>query len=248
MAKPAARELTSRRVAQDIAQEIYDRGLKPGDKYLPEADALKKHGVARGTLREALRYLEIQGVLRVRSGPGGGAVVDRPGWPHLASTIALLLQFAHAPFRTVLQARSVIEPGMAELAARNATDYEVNAMADDLDAIGKSIGVHRRYVETYARFWRRLAESTHNPLLAFLSPALRAIVDSAGFVPNELYRAETLERLRRVHAAVAARDAEGARLAMRALEDEFERRLTTGYPRQMERVVAWSDLMAQREP
>jgi DNA-binding FadR family transcriptional regulator len=234
------------RLAQEIVQTIYEKRMKPGDKYLSEADGLRHHNVARGTYREALRFLEIQGVLDIRAGSGGGPVIAQPDWTNLASTVALLLQFSDAPMQTVLDARTAIEPGMAELAALNATEDEVGAMARDLDEIEEQIGNYKKYSAAYLRFWDHLAQSTHNALLAFLSPALRSIVESAGFVPNELYRMETLGRLHRIHDAVARHDAEGARDAMRDLELEFLDRLTKGYPRQMHRVVAWSDLDINR--
>jgi DNA-binding FadR family transcriptional regulator len=242
--KPGRKEKAAVGLAQDIVQAMYESRMKPGDRYLSEAEAQRKHGAARNTLREALRFLEMQGVLSVRAGPGGGPEVGRPSWPHLASTIALLLQFADAPFRTVIEARAVTEPGMVELAARNATEAEIAELARDLDAIEADLGVFRLFTIAYQRFWLHLAESTHNPLMAFLSPALRAIVDSGGFAPNEVYRGEILARLREIHALIAARDSEGARLKMVDLERSFLDRLNEGYPRQMDRVVAWSDLRA----
>jgi GntR family transcriptional repressor for pyruvate dehydrogenase complex len=250
MAKTRAprKEKAALRLAQEIVHAMYENGLTPGDKYFSEAEALRRHGVARATLREALRFLEMQGVITMRAGPGGGSVVGRPGWPNLASTLALLLQFDQAPFHTVLEARTALEPGMAELAARNATDDEIARMGKDLDDVEANLGAFRLWSEAYQRFWRCLAESTHNPLIAFLSPALRALVDSGGFVPNELYRAETLRRLRGIHAHMAARDPERARLAMVELEAEFHRRIAEGYPRQMDRKVAWSDLDLTRPP
>jgi DNA-binding FadR family transcriptional regulator len=248
MAKSRAprKEKAALRLAQEIVQAMYENGMAPGDKYFSEAEALRRHGVARATLREALRFLEMQGVITMRAGPGGGSVVGRPGWPNLASTLALLLQFDRAPFRSVLEARSALEPGMAELAAQNATDEEVAQMATDLDDIEANLGAFRPWSQAYQRFWRHLAESTHNPLIAFLSPALRALVDSGGFAPNELYRAETLGRLRGVHRTLVARDPAAARTAMSKLEAEFQRRIAEGYPRQMDRKVAWSDLDLSR--
>jgi GntR family transcriptional regulator, transcriptional repressor for pyruvate dehydrogenase complex len=235
-------EKASERLALEIVQTIYETKMQPGDHYLSEAEALRTHGVARSTYREALRFLEIQGVVRVRNGPGGGPVISQPGWPHLASSVALLLQFANAPMQAVMEARNAIEPGMAEMAAANADDNDILAMDRDLAEIEETVGNYKRYVVAYMRFWNHLAQSTHNELLAFLCPALRSIVDSAGFVPNELYRLETLKRLRVIHAAIAEHDATGARDAMRNLELEFLNRLTEGYPQQMKRVVAWSDL------
>lgn len=142
----------------------------------------------------------------------------------------------------MLDARIVLEPGVARMAAARATPEDIGAMADDLDAIERGLGDHRTFSPAYRQYWDHLARSTHNAFLAFLSPALRAIVNSAGFVPNELYRAETLVRLRGVHAAIADHDEDGAAAAMTELELEFLDRLSTGYPRQVARVVAWSDL------
>ncbi len=123
--------------------------MQPGDQYLSEAEALRVHGVARSTYREALRFLEIQGVVKVRIGPGGGPVICHPGWPHLASSVALLLQFANAPMQSVMEARNAIEPGMAEMAAQNAEDDDIAAMEADLAEISETVGNYKRYAVAY---------------------------------------------------------------------------------------------------
>jgi GntR family transcriptional repressor for pyruvate dehydrogenase complex len=229
-------------LAREMVQTIYDSGMKPGDRYLSEAEGLRRHKVGRGTYREALRFLELQGVIVMRSGPTGGAEIGQPDWHNLASTVALLMQFADAPLGAILEARIAIEPGMAELAAQRASDDEIEDMAAKLLAVEVEIGHFPKWSAAYNAYWRALAESSHNPLLASLSPALRTIVNSGGFVPNEPYRVEVLERLRRVHAAIAAHDPAAAREAMLELELEFQRRLTDGYPRQLERVVCWPEV------
>ena len=128
------------------------------------------------------------------------------------------------------------------MAAMYATPADIDAMAKDLAEIEAQIGNFKKFSPAYPQYWNHLAESTHNSFLMFMSPALRAIVNSAGFVPNEPYRVETLGRLRLIHSAVAKHDVEAAAAAMIELEFEFFDRLSTGYPRQIERVVAWSDL------
>jgi GntR family transcriptional repressor for pyruvate dehydrogenase complex len=232
----------AQRLAQEIVATIAETGMRPGDRYLNEADAIERHGVARSTYREALRYLEIQGVVDMRVGPGGGAEIRQPGPDQLASSLALLLQFADAPLRSVLEARQAIEPGMAEMAARAATDDDLATMAAALTEIDAALGDYPRFVAAYHRFWTAFADATHNPLLRLLGPALRAIVDSAGFVPNETYRAETLSRLLALHAALMAGSETAARAAMLGVDLAFLDRLTTGYPRRVEQIVAWSDL------
>src|ERR1700761_327644 len=79
-------------LAQRIVGEITDQNLAPGTLLLPEREMLQRYGVARGTLREALRFLEIQGVLTIKPGPSGGPTVNTPDPRSLASAIALLLQ------------------------------------------------------------------------------------------------------------------------------------------------------------
>jgi DNA-binding FadR family transcriptional regulator len=225
-----------------MVQAIYDNGLKPGDRYLSEADGIRRHKVGRGTYREALRFLEHQGVIVMRSGPTGGVEIGRPDWHNLASTIALLMQFADAPLRSILEARLAIEPGMAELAARNATDDEITDMAAKLDTVDAEVGRYARWSPAYNAYWLALASSSHNPLLASLSPALRAIVNSGGFVPNEPFRVETGERLRALHRAIAAHAPARARTAMLDIARSFQTRLTEGYPRQLDQVVCWPDV------
>jgi DNA-binding FadR family transcriptional regulator len=225
-----------------MVQSMYQRGLRPGDHYMSEAEGIAAHGVGRGTYREALRFLEMQGVIVMRAGPAGGVEIGQPDWQNLASTIALLMQFSGASVRTILEARTAIEPGMAVLAARHATEDELGAMAAKLRALGESVGMFPAWSRWYHDYWETLAASSHNALFAALSPALRAIVNSGNFVPDENYRLATQGRLEAIHDAVAARDEAAAHAAMLELELEFERRLVEGYPLEIERVVRWSEI------
>jgi DNA-binding FadR family transcriptional regulator len=240
--KARSKVKASLQLARDMVQAMYDSGLEPGDRYLSEAEGIRVHGVARGTYREALRFLEHQGVIVLRSGPTGGVEISRPDASHLASTIALLMQFADAPLRSILEARVAIDPGMGELAASQATDDDLAAMAAELVTMEAEVARYPVWNRAYDEFWHRLAASTHNPLLASLSPALRTIVNSGGFVPNERYRVEIVGRLRALHEAVAGRDPGAAREAMLAIDHSFTERLAEGYPQQFDRTVCWPEV------
>ena len=130
-------------LAQRMVAEIADGRLEEGSPLPAEREMLEDYGVARGTLREALRFLEIQGVITIKTGPGGGPVVGEPGSRHVASVIAMMLQLERAPFRAVLEARTTLEPAMAaqaalrisaeELEKLHASVKRMRAHLDDLD-------------------------------------------------------------------------------------------------------------------
>src|SRR5215213_11372004 len=80
-------------VAQRIVRDIERQGLGPGDKLPPERMMMETYEAGRGTLRESLRFLELQGVISLKPGPGGGPVVQQPDATTLATSLTLLLQF-----------------------------------------------------------------------------------------------------------------------------------------------------------
>lgn len=236
------REKAAARVAQEIVQTIYNERLGPGERYLSEADALTRHGVSRATFREALRFLEFQGVISVRAGPGGGAIVQKPDWPRLASTFALLLQFADATLADVMAARRALEPSMAMLAATHADDQTIAQLSASIDEAQAAISDPAAFTTAYRRFWQTMAEATGNAVTALLWPALRALVDSGGFVPNERYRGELIKRMTAVLDTVKAHDAAAAGALLEQIDREFSERLENLYPQRISRAMAWADV------
>jgi len=236
-------EKAAARVAQEIVHTIYEERLAPGDRYLSEVDALARHNVSRATFREALRFLEFQGVVRVRAGPGGGAIVQKPDWPNLTSTFALLLQFADAPLSAVMAARTALEPAMAALAAEHATPDQIEAIAALLQRAEASIPDPAAFTPAYRAFWAAIAAATGNAVTAMLWPALRALVDSGGFVPNERYRQKLTRRMRQLFNAVSKRDGAAAQRLVAQLDQEFSDRLAQNYPQRISRSIAWSDVL-----
>ena len=241
-ASPKRREKGAQRLARDIVRSIYETGMTAGDKYYSEAEAIEKHGVARGTLREALRYLQIQGVIDIKPGPRGGHFVARPDWQHLASTLALLLQFAGASTELLIEARGAIEPGMAAIAAAKATKKDIARLDAALAEMEAKVGDYEAYYRAYMDFWNHLAAATQNPVFVFLSPAMRRITRAAGVIPNEVRRAVVTVRARAVRDAVAAKDAKLAFARMVEIEESYRRSFSTEYPAQSKRVVSWADI------
>ena len=228
-------------MAKNIVREIRRRGLTPGDKLLSEQKMVERYGVARGSLREALRYLELQGVLRIKSGPGGGPVIEMPNGRHFAGTLALMLQVVGGCFRAIIETRWVIEPGIAALAAERASTADLAALRAGFDAMRAQLGNAARFQDENRRFHDLIAFASGNPVFRFLLPALHWISDGAGVEYSPSERRRILRAMRRILTAIEARDGTAAYTSMQRFFAMSLAYLDRAHPDVMARPVAWSE-------
>lgn len=118
-AVPAAQLKASETIARRVVDTIVARGLTPGDMLPREADMLREYAVSRETLREALRLLEVQGLITLRRGPGGGPVVGAAASVNLGRVATVYFQMAGATYNELFEAWVLGEATLAERAARN---------------------------------------------------------------------------------------------------------------------------------
>lgn len=122
----------SERLARTILSDIV-RGQFPVGSMLPsEAAMIADYGVGRNSLREALRILEIHGLIKIKPGPRGGPVVASVSGSDLARSASFFFNAMGATFGDLLRARLVIEPMMVRLAAANVTPESASLLADAL--------------------------------------------------------------------------------------------------------------------
>jgi DNA-binding FadR family transcriptional regulator len=106
-------------IARDLRGMILRGELAQGQPLPSESDLIRAFEVSRDTLREALRILESESLIRVRRGRGGGAVVQRPHPGAVTRHVSLLLQVRKATVGDIVEARQLIEPSsVAHLALR----------------------------------------------------------------------------------------------------------------------------------
>jgi GntR family transcriptional repressor for pyruvate dehydrogenase complex len=108
---------TSERVALDIVHDMVERGLSSGDRLPLEAEMVHQYAVSRESVREALRLLEVQGLIRLKPGPGGGPVVGSVDPAHLARTTSLYLHLSSATYAELFDMQTLLEPLCAGRAA-----------------------------------------------------------------------------------------------------------------------------------
>jgi GntR family transcriptional repressor for pyruvate dehydrogenase complex len=108
------------KVSEVIAREIVrdSRGLPPGTMLPPEAKLLEQYQVGRASLREALRLLEVQGLIVIRTGPGGGPMIAEADSAHFGRMASLYFHLSGATNRDNLDARLILEPVVAGIIAQ----------------------------------------------------------------------------------------------------------------------------------
>ncbi len=117
------------RIFQDVVEQIQEailsRKLIEGDRLPPERELCETFNISRGTLREALRVLEYKGLLEIKLGTGGGAVIRSAGIEQFNETLALLIRFGKVSVADIGEFRAGIEGQVATLAAEKSTDKDV---------------------------------------------------------------------------------------------------------------------------
>lgn len=204
--------LTAQRIVRDIAE----RTQQAGERLPAEKEMLELYDVGRGTLREALRILELQGVLRIRPGPGGGPVIASPDSRHLASTLALLMQFAETPFRAVIEARLHIEPITAALCAERASPELVADIRKSVDDMAANVKEPSIFLDENRKFHDLVAWGSGNPLFGYFINSLHWITDGTvlGVDYPKKFREIVLDAHEAICKGIEAADPEAARAAM----------------------------------
>lgn len=235
---------TAMLLAQRIVDEIVDGGLEPNSPLLSEAAMLQKYQVARGTLREALRFLEIQSVLTIKTGPRGGAFVADPGSQPLASVISLLLQLNRTSFRSVVEARLLLEPILARLAATRRSDIELSDLATSIADMKDKIEDAREFLEINRGFHLTIAKAAGNPVLFHMAASLSWIEDGSvvGIDYTREARPPIISAHRRIYAAIEERDPELAEAAMRVHLGEFAKYAEEHYRKALDHPLRWDQV------
>ncbi|MCD2114634.1 GntR family transcriptional regulator [Rhodococcus rhodochrous] len=123
-------------VARAVVRTIRSEGLQTGDSLPSEAEMLPQYGVSRESLREGLRLLEVQGMISIRRGPGGGPIVGTVDSANLGRMEALYLHLAGASYDELFDAWVFAETTLAGMAAANPdADARKAAMAPYIEGL-----------------------------------------------------------------------------------------------------------------
>ncbi len=176
MFEPVRTRRTFEEAAEQIAEKVRSGLLERGDKLPPERDLAVQMQISRPTLREAARVLVDAGVVEVRRGPGGGMFVASDVVP--VELVRERSSHRLGEVANVLEARRLIEPGVAQLAARRASEADLTALERSIEAMRQSVdrgytaADEDRYLQLDMQFHLALARASGNPTVESLMRAL----------------------------------------------------------------------------
>jgi GntR family transcriptional regulator, transcriptional repressor for pyruvate dehydrogenase complex len=201
-----------RKVAAAIGERILSRSLREGERLPPETELARQFGVNRSTVREALRELESRGLLQRR--PGSKLMsVSRPQHAAVAQGVSHALLLHDVTVQHLWEGLTLLEPSLAQAAARARTAQDLQELAAATRAFGATAADTAEAVQCTAEVFRCVARATHNPVLGLaqepmlqlLEPSLRIMIDK---VPQARTRIATAHR--RLLEALEARDEHAA--------------------------------------
>jgi DNA-binding FadR family transcriptional regulator len=207
---------TSEIVASSIRGQIARGELKPGDRFPAEDELMEVFGIARTTLREALRILESEGLVTVVRGRHGGPRVTSPTVEHIARMYALLLQIEGVTIDDLYASRAVIEPWLARMFAEHRTPEALAELKDAIDSAAAAAHADdgTAFGEAAARVHETLFERAGNASMALFARLLHELVTGfyrkSGVAATATERKRAVRSYRKFYKLVDAGDAEAA--------------------------------------
>ena len=155
-------------IVEQIRQLISDGKLKPGDKLLAERELADRFQVSRASVREAIRTLEMLGVIDIR--PGEGTFIRETEADDIIRPLAMFLAVERSSVIDMFEMRRIFETATASLAAQRATEQELDEIEALLESMKERLNLQdpEKGEEFDAAFHFAVAEATHNNLLAKL--------------------------------------------------------------------------------
>ena len=211
------------RVAEAIKDWVVEQGLTPGDRLPGEAELIERFQMSKGTIREAMRILQAQGLVETKTGPGGGSFVGEVSRDRAHALLANYFYFQNVTIADIYAVRLSLEPEMAASLAGKLTEVqlaELEEIMENYAAPAKDAREERLQHIASLRFHARLSDFGQNALLSFFISFMAQILTDLT-VYKRLYTTPNHDLWRRgrdhqldLIAALRSGDADGARQVM----------------------------------
>ena len=224
---PVARTTVTADVCRKLTSHLIRGDWTEGDRLPPERELCRLLGVGRASLREALKAMEIMGLIEGRVGEGT-FVRERSAF--LAQPLLWAIAGSEGTdVREILEARLTIEVALAGFAAQRSTAEDLEKIEGSLNDMADALDAPAAFLQADVAFHLAIAEAAHNRILLnavhLIRNLMRHWITEALRVEGVAARA--VEQHRTIYKAVSGRDAKKAQAAMaehlRAMSEPYLR-------------------------
>ena len=181
-AAPAFAPIHTRRAFEEVCDRVRAQiaagTLRPGDKLPPERELSLQLGVGRNALREALRSLEIAGIVRLQKGTKGGAFIQSGDASRMNEVVRDMLSLGSISVAELTESRVHIQDLVVRLACERATSADLAALDANIERteLMTAEGRYLDRVECSRDFYRLLVAAAHNQVLAMMVRSITEIL------------------------------------------------------------------------
>jgi GntR family transcriptional regulator, transcriptional repressor for pyruvate dehydrogenase complex len=212
------KELKKQSLAESVSLEILEmiraKKIQPGDKLPPERELATMMGISRPSLREALRALSIMNIVEIRQGDGIYVTSLKPA--DLVEHLEFVFSLDDSTVIQLFEARKIVEPGIAELAAINATEEDLKVLQELRTRSIENAGNLEKFLTVDIQLHGKIVEMAHNPILKRIHSSLTQLSSASrlrtGRIPGVIPRTVT-DHDAIIH-AISNHDPQQARQAM----------------------------------
>lgn len=203
-------------VEAQIKSSIVAGRFNIGDKLPSERELVEQFQVSRVTIREALRSIQHLGLISIKRGIQAGAYVSDPNSGPITRSFQNLIAMGKVTSANLMDARLMIEPEVARMAAIQHTDEDIQKLAELLDSAERQARFSCKEARLInVHFHNEVAKIIQNPIILFISESITQIFSAVliEITQTEINEAKVLELIshhRAILSAIADRDAENS--------------------------------------
>ncbi len=225
MLKAVKRTRIPEEIVGQILRLVREGALKPGDRLPPERELAQQLNVSRASVREAMRLMDIQGLVIIR--PGSGTFITEDTVEVIVQAFSSLLSGPTSAASDIFEMRLILEPQVVSLAAERASDADIRRLEEILEQQKLDIDGGGTGVEFDSEFHFAIAQATKNSALIAVTQAMSDLLsqsrDSTLLSPERSN--QSLQSHRRILETIKNRQSKAAEEAMHQHIADIDRRV-----------------------